>query len=1516
MNTFNRLQFRNHEEIFNSREDALRYICQTLPHDGGEGLAVKGSPYTRSLYAEPTVLRYMNTDEEGTCGACNIGPHVILVIGSQTNDDELSPEKNTYCIIDIDKTEEEIAELEEAISGIVKSFSIITQNTDTLNLYAEKTEDGTILSGDVKTPPTHIFDGVLKENSLLTIPSGDMGGKEGLFIYVGLTYDPETEAFVFAVSGLDEEGKPVLKKQTVSLPNNYLTGGSYDIKDESIHLGMKNGEEIVIDCKELIYEWEADPGTSTPIVLNRERVRYDDLQHHHHADILTADVRIDVNRMNNILMKSINGRSLYVDGMASNIWYNWNGERSNVEEQLNKLNMIKISPDHNNILQDRTDGYYAEVSLDYVSAENKLIFKTTNVSGEITENEIQLNTVDIPIENIIYNPTTEELIILWKNDKGEIKRIVIPIGEMIQEWEVLNPGHNVTLNKVHQVAGKDQLSADVNIYGNGDPEHNEDNILEDRDHSLYVKGTADNIKYENVTVKDALDNLDGKIDDEIVRAKTAEEGIDAKIDTEVTNREAAVNAEKNRAEAAEAKLDNKIGSGFTEDPHENVTFKFEALSAKTDAEIERAISAETALQAAIEAEGQRAQDAEAALDDKIDAEITRSTEKDNEHDTEIAELSADTKVGLKHVVNIDKSINVVEREGEIGKEAVVKVNLSTEVEDERKNIIKLNSDGLFSNVDLNYIPEANKLIFHTSNGEPDKEIQLESMSSIISIEYNPTKEAIVITYLTNGHEIKTVEIPVGDLINEWRVEDGHPHAVQLEKVRVASGTSEQDVLKASVIITESHDDNILTMDNGALYVPANTEVTEALNTAIEAETTERIEADRGIEDLIESETTRAQLAEAALSAFTITATNEEKTRAMGAEGELRQAIQDETARANAADELLQDAIDDEVARSTAKDNEHDAKISTLETSAVTLEHSVENERTRALSAETELSTQIASANIKIDNEITRSTNKDIEQDMYLSNLSISAQTLSDAINGEASTREIADTQLQALISGETAAREANESIINAKIDAEIERSKAADSGFTSDLNTERDARLQGDAELAEALREATLTFDDTTSIDFTKTSGNVVTADVKLQQGDNIIKVGQGLYATAHLSYDTGTNKIKLTTSAGEEEFQLAGATVIDNLEYDSTNKELVITYHDGNGGVHTVRFGVSELFNEWDVQNPSENSAVELTKTPSPTPGGADKLSGRILLTNLDDNALSIVNNGLYVSSSDMSGAKEIALCAKNEVKVLENVVIGHQISEECGSGYTYEPNTLATYISGATSFNNADFILDQNLKRVDEEATEAKESVDCVDGKANALYELFYGVGHSMPNCGSGVTYQPYSQGCVIKNATSFMEADMMLNDQLCEILEMWVSGETCTTKSEWVEDGSNKKMQVDVKLSRGNAGVMSDDEIIIENITGDYIDPTNNEFTDTNALRIVCLSEGGVIPSVSTPQNGVYLSNIWDCGLYYGPSDTEAKARAEAAGYNTNYSTDEDASASGFNYMNNVRQNDSLC
>ncbi len=1444
----NRLQFRHHDQVFDTREAAIEYI-QSQIRFAEEGLAKDDPSYGFSLLAEPTVLLYKKEEDE-------TDPHLMLVIGSQTNPGTETGSgqysDNRFCIIDIDKTEQEIADLAEELEKAIKSLTLIALSSDTLNFYAEKTDDGTYVSGDVKVAETHIFDDVSKKNNLMVTP-------EGLFIYVNLEYDPDNEQFTFTVSNADG----TLTQTTVDFSDNYLVGGYYDKTDESIHLQMKDGEEIVVDCEDLIAEWGVEGEASrTPVVLTREEVDYDHTDEHHHVepwqDVLRANVRIkdeefddqgrplplDKTKSTNILQRTRDGKYLYVDGKASNIIYYKNGQLSNVKEALDELGNVKLSTDSDNIIMEKTDGFFASSTLEYISKDNKLIFKTSGQNGD-KRTEILLNSVEL-FEHIYYDPTKESLIVTYKDSKGETQFVEIPIGEMIRdwEWEVQNEGHNVKLIKVRYKSGNDKVSADVKLFEG----HN--NILVDTNHSLYVRGEADNIKYgDNSNVRDEIDGLkatdaalDNKINIEIARAEAAEEALDDKID----------------------EVDGKIGSGFTNDPHDNVTYKFEQLQNQVNDvaedlqnEIDRSTAKDDEHDGKIQAIEDEIGDGfgpRNTVRDEIDREKEAREAADEALQNEIDALSAETASKLADI-DSDNSINIDKTEPTV---PVISVNLSEEIEDDRSNIIKLNNDGLFATVDLSYVEAENQLIFHTSGPNPDKVIQLDSMSSIISIEYNPTKEAIVITYMTNGHEIKVVEIPVGDLINEWRVEDGHPHAVQLEKVRVASGTSEQDVLKASVIITDDHDDNILVMDDGALYVPGGQIEQNAQDIADLKDRMDTAEDD--IDNL-----------EAALAL--------ETERRISGDTRLEEKITTEENRARDTEARIENALNAEVTRATTREDLLDAAITA--------------ETLRAQAADNELYQKIA--------------------DVSASSIAADAQ-LEIKINEESSARTLADNALED------------------KIDDEITRSTAEDERLSLALQQEITDRQQGDAELAEQIRASRLTFEDTSSIDFNNPylENNVVHADVKLQGGDNIIKLGQGLYATATLEYEPTGNKLRLVTSNGAQEYiQLVGATLLDSIEYDPVNKMLIIKYTDGTGSPRETSVGVTDLWNDLIVQNPSEKSAVEMTKTIG-DPGNPDTLSAKVLITDDRDgdgkpdegspNIVEIRNNGLFVDGTPMKEAQETAECVQNELKAVEKAVLGHIVGEECGSGYTYEQNNMATYINSATSFYNADFILDQNIKRVEIYVDEVSAKTDCVDGKADAIYKLLYGENQTMPDCGEGAEYHPYPTACVLSAATSFSEADQLLNDQICQILTMWVSGITCTNESSWIEDGMNRKLQVDTRLSHGNVATMQDENLYITTLNGDYIDPTNNEFTDTNALRIICLEEGpsGVTPSIDTKQNGIYLSNVWDCGLYYGNTaeDAEAKAKAQAAGYNTNYSTDEDSSASNYNYMNNVRQPDTLC
>ena len=1572
MDTINRLQFRHHNEIFDTREEAIEYIYDKIKEEG-EGLASEqNSPYSYSLFAEPTVLRYKNEEEETGCNFKK-GPHIMLVIGSETND-TIYHDRNRFCIIDIDKTEDEIKNLEEELAAAVKSLTLAVFDTSTLDLHVEKTDDGTFLSGDVKTAETHVFDGVVKDNNLMVVPMDDEAGPEGLFIYVDLTYDEANETFTFIVTNADG----TLKKQSVKLPNNYLVSGEYKKSDESLHLHMKDGTDVVIDCEELIAEWGVEGDASkTPIVLTREEVDYDGTDEHHHVepwqDVLRADVRVADDRENNILKKTTDGRYLYVDGVASNIVYYWNGDRSNVEEQLNKLNKIKISQNNENIIWDRADGFFASAKLDYITSENKLIFTTSNVNGTPVVKEIPLNTVDI-IESITYDPTREVLVIKYKNDKGETKTVYVPISGLIDEWDVLNNAHSVKLVKQRNVSGKDILTADVNISTTI-----ENNILEERGegnlHALYVKGTADNIKYKDTTVEGALDAL-----------AEEDESINEKLDAEIA-----------RSTAEDEKIETTIGSGFTTDAHETITYKFEQLTEKVDSEadklqneIDRSTekddehdgkisTIETTIGSGFTTDEhetvtykfEQLQNQVNSEAEKLQNEIDRSTEKDEEHDNrldeqqaEIEAISADSANSIKDIINNDNSINVDKTDPV---KPVISVNLS---EHQPYNTIRLEGDGLYNFIDLRYDSDTNKLTFvRSENGSTEnveKEIQLNSVP--FDIRYDKDREVLIITYHTSEGD-KTVEIDLHDLIHdEWTVQD--TETIELNKSLVVSGGP--DVLTAKVKICH-HEDNAIEEHNDGIYVHSYSGEIADLGS--------RIDTVSG--DVI-TEKTRAEEEENNLANSIAT----EKDRAIAAENGLHNEIETERRRAEAADTELYNAIQDERRRAEAADTQ--------------LEVLIGDERTRAMSAETELSTRITNVNDSLTNEVTRSTNKDVEHDIAINSLEISAHSLSDRILQESADRDVADASLRELINTEKSDRIAQDTVITERLANEVNRSRAEDDRLNAALQQEINDRTSGDAELEQAIRDATLTFKNTVTAKMNKSAANEVTTDIIVPTDDNIIIVDEGIKAMVKLSYDAATNKLMLekTTASGHtwDVVPLNAGSIIQGIDYDSHTKELVIKYEKTSepGVQYETRVNVEDLFNPWMPNNPSEKSAIELGLVYGAGPLGEDLLSGRTLITDdLDndgvpdklgtDNIIEIRNNGLYVCGSAMTEAQDVAKCVQNEIKVLEEAVIGHQIGKECGSGYTYEPNTQATYINSATSFNNADFILDQsiknvevkvdtvsaktdcttgelkafekavlgstiseecgegfvynpnlqttyinsatsfdnadfildqNIKRIDETIIDIEEDVECVDNKSNKIYELLYGEGETIANCGEGKVYIPDTTSCVISGATSFMEADKMMAFQICEILEMWVSGETCTTKSDWIDDGANKKMMVDVKLSRGNDGTMTDDEIVIENLSGDYIDPTRTEFTDTNALRIVCLTDGGsVTPSIDTPQNGVYLSNVWDCGLYYDEvEDADAIEAAQEAGYRTDpYRTDTSSEASNYNYMNNVRQSD---
>ena len=296
------------------------------------------------------------------------------------------------------------------------------------------------------------------------------------------------------------------------------------------------------------------------------------------------------------------------------------------------------------------------------------------------------------------------------------------------------------------------------------------------------------------TLNDGVSRMSDKIDD-------LDDSLEAEKETRIT-----VDAElrqliNTKADSVNVYYKNEIDERFAtkeEIPTDfysksEVDGKVDAVQSALTDETDERIREDVAIKALIDAESEARQDADAVLTNKID------------------NINA-TLSGKVDSVDSDSLVVTVDNTDENNPK--VNFNLSSD----ENQIIKINSDGLYASVTLDYDATENTLTFTTSNGSP-KRIPLLSNSMIDRIYYDSTTEEIVIEYTVNGVRMEDVRVPVAALIEEWRVEDGHQGAIALEKERKQGG--DQDVLKARLIINTTHTDNVAEIDGNALYVSKN-----------------------------------------------------------------------------------------------------------------------------------------------------------------------------------------------------------------------------------------------------------------------------------------------------------------------------------------------------------------------------------------------------------------------------------------------------------------------------------------------------------------------------------------------------------------------------------------------------------------------------------------------------------------------------------------------------------------------
>lgn len=910
------------------KEDALGYIQSSINDPEGKF----------SLFAEPTVICYGNEED----------PHLILAIGAVTNNTGQFAE-NRYTIIDIDATESEIAKVADDLEKAVKSLTILPQITDSLELEAEKTENGTILKGNVKLSPSQVIRDLRRPN-ILTSTS------DGLFSYVGLRYDEDEGVLTFMVND---------KETSFKIADEYVVGGEYKHEDESIHLYKKSGEEIVISCTDLLDEWVVEgENTKSPVVLKKEAVVYGkttDTSSTHALpwqDVLSADVRLS-NSQFNILRKTEDERSLEVEGVASNIAYFSNGQQITVKDALDNLSTNKLSNDSNNLLYKKLDGFFASVKLRYVGNENALYFTTSNIDGNEHEEKILLNRVEL-FKDVTYDPTTESLKITYVDNLGSVQICSVPIGKMLRDWEwqVQSEGHTIALNKERNISGDDILTADVKITSLAD------NILQDIDHTLYVKGTANNIKY-NATL--SVEGAINSIKESLAESKETEKVLDEKIDTVESNL-------TNDLRETESKLNAKI-DGVEADLTEHFGNTDEKIKELEDTKLNSI-------------ENKRLSDG------TVDNSIEISTKDDK--------LAPQINVRLsKNELNIIRTTaDGVEAEVGLGYNPATNVlTFTTSSADGNKSVeYQLNTTSFVDDINYDSVTEEIVIRYHSAGGET-QEVRVPVRDIINEIDFNNTS-TVKFTRTVNpnrGSDIVAADVVISPSLD---------NALSNVNGLFVSKSYFDDKINANTNEIANTKTNLASEIERATNAEAinATAITNEIARAKDAENTLQTNVTKVATDLA-TETNRAKAAEEALSKSAngigdrtlalesgLNSTNanlaSEILRSQNKDTELAEKldstvekIDKEISRAVAKDESLTTDLNNEKARAIAKEGQLEASfnntfgsftntINSEVSRAIAAENAIslnlEAEKNRATTAEQEIKDSIANEVTKLE----------------------------------------------------------------------------------------------------------------------------------------------------------------------------------------------------------------------------------------------------------------------------------------------------------------------------------------------------------------------------------------------------------------------------------------------------------------------------------------------------------------------------------------------------------------------
>lgn len=674
------------------------------------------------------------------------------------------------------------------------------------------------------------------------------------------------------------------------------------------------------------------------------------------------------------------------------------------------------------------------------------------------------------------------------------------------------------------------------------------------------------------------------------------------------------------------------------------------------------------------------------------------------------------------------------------------LKLSTQASNQ---IIK-NSDGLYSCAKTYY--ENGVLTFKVNDNIVSQHYI--GMNAIVqSARYDKDNEQLEFIFKLDSGDTQTVLVPVGALIREWEPYNADTSPVVLTRTENLSGT---DTLSADLKVSTAQF-NIVEIVDGAVYVKGTTnniyhegKLLSEYITETDSKYAEAISAiNASLETIGKSiESTDANLAKEVTDRTAADAELQKQITSNGtAIKETQENLATETTNRKDADSKLAQSIETEKNRAVVEEQR--------------LELAVQSEQTRAEQVESDHSTILQTLTEKISDEITRSTNKDIEIENKIANIhhpEYTVEKLSTPVEGCIASYIVTKDGVQAgnnidipevpvevnatyekgiltlIVNGTTIgifdlglSAAVKDSYYDTTSD-EIVTEYNLHNGSTQVVRTsvhyimeQIDAKV---AELNEKINNIKIP-EYTVVKQATPDAGNFATYYVakdneqtgskinipeqigaSAENGNQILEKTDGLYMKVDTTYENGVLSLLVNDSVVRT-FNLGVTSVVKEGYYDSTTEELVTIYNLSDGGTQTVRVPVHSLIQEWIPLN--EGHTVAITRTQ--VVNGPDTVSADIVIAeNVANNILKKDTTGVFVEGTASNIVADTGNTVQKEIdSINENIAKKADIDSPIFTGVPQSETS-----PDATDFSQRLATTAWVKARMDEVLAQAKEYAD----------------------------------------------------------------------------------------------------------------------------------------------------------------------------------------------------------